>query len=225
MRGNPALRLALAFCLELALLVSATHAALFLAHADPPGALLYPALALPVAVCWSLGWRTPALRALGCTDVGLRRQRFEPPPRESWLTLLLGILAILQGAKELLRLPQFHVPAPLFGFEPDAAVHAAWVLATSAGSIVAGLLLLQLRRAGLLLALALAALTLASNALSWNRLDAYAERLVLAKRSWEGTPVHPGEVERLKRVMPIGLNAGVAGAAIALVALRRRFDR
>lgn len=225
LRAHPAVRLSVALLLDVAIVASAVSAVLYALDLPPWFGLQFVLPAALVGLTWAAGRRTPSLTALGCEAIGHRTARFTPPTGEGWATLLLGALAVLQGAKELVRLPQFHVPAPLFGLEFSPAIHAAWVVATSAGSIAAGLLLLRLRRAGLVLALALAVLTLGSNALGWSRMDAYVERLIIAKRQWENAPIQPGEMDRLKRVMPLGLNGGIAFAAVGLLVLRRRFDR
>lgn len=39
--------------------------------------------------------------------------------RENWLTILLGVLLILEGTKQLVRWTQMVVSQPSFGFFPD----------------------------------------------------------------------------------------------------------
>jgi hypothetical protein len=39
--------------------------------------------------------------------------------RESWVTMLLGIVLLNQGAKDLVRWTQWHTALPVFGFDLD----------------------------------------------------------------------------------------------------------
>ena len=146
--------------------------------------------------------------------------------RESWLTLLLGVLFVLDGTKQLVRWTQLMVPQPfLFFFPKDDSAQIAISVASGALSVVAGWWLLKVDRRGLWLALALVAVYLVTVVFHWNTWDGIAADMVTQRRALQGLPVRPNEVERMQMIVPEGFAALGALLAAGLLLSWRRFTR
>lgn len=142
--------------------------------------------------------------------------------RESWLTLTLGVMILLSGTKELVRWTQVGEVWPFFGFVPDPVAHIAISLVLGLLSVVAGCLILKLRRAGQLLGILLGLVYLLSAVLSWHLWDDLVARQVHARRAVQGLPVRPGEVEFMQSLFPeIVIGLCVVTILLLLVPSRR----
>jgi len=143
--------------------------------------------------------------------------------RENWLTILLGILLILEGTKQLVRWTQIFVSQPVFGFFPDDLTQIIIHVVLGICSIVAGYWFLKLNLKGFYLAISVALINIISDALSWHLWDPVVEKMVIARREIQGLPVRDGEVEFMQLLFPEGMILAAVFAAIAMLFTYNRF--
>lgn len=143
--------------------------------------------------------------------------------QESWLTMLLGTLFVLEGTKQLVRWTQIPVPEPFFGFMPDSGVQALIDLAAGMLFIAVGWLIFKLQRSGLVLGIASAAGTIVSCLLSWSLWDATIAKMVVARRQAQGLPVGRHEIETMQAIMPEGIVLLTAVLLLMMAYAYRRF--
>lgn len=143
--------------------------------------------------------------------------------RENWLTILLGVLLILEGTKQLVRWTQMFVSQPIFGFFPDDVTQVLVHVLLGVSSILAGYWFLKLNIKGFYLAVSVAIVNIASNALSWNLWDPVVEKMVLARRELQGLPVRDGEIEFMQSLFPEGMLLAASLAVVAMLFTWKRF--
>ncbi|MFW2438666.1 MAG: hypothetical protein ACN4GR_04780 [Arenicellales bacterium] len=126
---------------------------------------------------------------------------------ENWLTVLLGVLFILEGTKQLVRWTDVWVPQPFFGFIPGDLVQIVIHLFLGMTSILAGYWFLKLNIKGLYLGISVAFIGLVSDILSWNLWDPVVKQMVIARKEVQGRPVKEGEIEMMQALLPEGIVA------------------
>lgn len=124
-----------------------------------------------------------------------------PVPRQ-WPNLLAGTLFVLEGTKSMVRWLEMDRPIPFMGFVPEGAAQAAIGVGMGALFVVAGAGLLRIEPLGKYLAGVLVAITAISTALSWAMWDTLIERIVVARRTAQGVPVRPDEIEFMQNLVP-----------------------
>lgn len=165
---------------------------------------------------------TPGMTILGIRRNGMRdEQSF---PNENWLTLLLGTVFIADGAKQAVRWTEYTRTLPEFGTLPGPAGQMIFALCWGASLMVAGVMLLQMRKAGLWLALAITAATVASVISSWPLWDQALAQEVIGRRTAQGTGVRPGEIEFMQKLIPTTLVLANGLLLSLLTGMRRRFQ-
>ncbi|MGZ5054729.1 MAG: hypothetical protein ACXWAT_07280 [Methylobacter sp.] len=144
--------------------------------------------------------------------------------RENWLTILLGVLLILEGTKQLVRWTQMFVPQPIFGVLADDITQIIIHVVSGISSILAAYWFLKLNIKGLYLAVSLAVINIISDALSWNLWDPVVEKMVITRRELQGMPIRDGEVEFMQALFPEGVILVASFAVIAMLFTYRRFN-
>jgi len=142
--------------------------------------------------------------------------------RENWITILLGVLLIMEGTKQLVRWTQIFVPQPVFGFFPNDLTQVIMHIFLGIFSILAGYWFLKLNIKGLYLGVSVALLNIVSDALSWNLWDPVVENMVIARRELQGLPVRDGEIEFMKLLLPEGM---LAAACLAIIMMLLTYKR
>jgi len=144
--------------------------------------------------------------------------------RESWLTLLLGVVILLSGTKQLVRWTQIEAVWPYFGFAPNPLEHVMISIVLGLLSIFAGCLILKLRRAGQLLGIFLSAVYLGSTVMSWQLWDDLVVQQIYARRAVQRLPVRAGEVEFMQALFPEALVVLAVLMIVLLLVPTRRFS-
>ncbi|WP_027156854.1 hypothetical protein [Methylobacter luteus] len=142
--------------------------------------------------------------------------------KENWLTILLGVLLVLEGTKQLVRWTQMFVSQPAFGFFPDETTQIVIHLAFGVFFILAGYWFLKLDVKGIIVGIGVALLNLVSDVLSWKLWDPVVEQMVLKRREVQGLPVREGEIEMMQSFMPEGM---VVVATIGIIAMAITYPR
>lgn len=124
---------------------------------------------------------------------------------ENWLTMLLGFVFLLEGAKQLSRWTQTFVPVPYFGAIPDNEAQVALYIFIGLLYILTGYWLLTLNVKGIYLSLAMAGMLLASTIVSWDLWDTVAEQMVVSRREFQQMPVNNHEIEFMQSIFPEGI--------------------
>jgi hypothetical protein len=143
--------------------------------------------------------------------------------RENWLSILLGVLLILEGTKQLVRWTQMFVSQPAFGFFPDETTQIIIHLVFGALSILAGYWFLKLDIKGFIAGIGVALLNLISDGLSWKLWDPVVEQMILKRREVQGLPVRDGEIEMMQSLMPEGIFVVAIVGLIAMIITYPRF--
>jgi hypothetical protein len=144
---------------------------------------------------------------------------------ESLLTLALGVLYVVDGAKSVVRWTMWSPPQPFFGAQLGPSAGAALAVAEGVLYLVVGALVLRLHRWAPAVVAVTSALFITSAAVSWRLWDEYVVQHVHARRAYQGGVVRPGEVAFIQALMPEGvIILGVLAIAI-MFAYRRRFGK
>lgn len=147
--------------------------------------------------------------------------------RESWITILAGVLLLLDGSKSMVRWAMWVPPMPYFGSYVSDEV---WpVIAMASGLVECGIAFLyfRLHRASGLAAIAYFGWALIVTFTSWTLWDPWVAELTRRRRAFQGLEVRPNEIETIQSMTPEGMVVGIAiylAIAIAawVVILRRR---
>ena len=141
---------------------------------------------------------------------------------ENWLTILIGVLLILEGTKKLVRWTQFIVPLPFFGVLVDSTTQMILNVTGGILFVLAGYMILKLKQTGLFLGIGLTIGTIASSIISWSLWDQIIPQMVEARRNLQGISVREGEVEFMQSLFPeMFLIFGVIFLIAMLLSIKR----
>jgi hypothetical protein len=169
----------------------------------------------------SLFSETPGMIILGIRRDGTRDAA--PFTKESWLTMLLGTVFVLDGAKQCVRWTEYASAWPDFGVVMDETGQVISALIWGVSYMAAGILILRLRVEGFWLAFLICAAGLLSLYLSWSSLDSAIVQEVVARRAAQGLAVRPDDIEFMQALLPGALVVGYVALLGLLAALYRRF--
>ncbi len=144
--------------------------------------------------------------------------------RETYLTMFLATLFVLDGTKQIVRWTQFS-SWPFFGFIPEGATYVILSFLFGGLFVVAGHWLYKLDVRGLFLAVALVLVQLFSFLASTGLLGDIIAKRVMDRRQIQGIPGREGEVEFLQSMMVPALIVIAGMILIVLILHRRRFER
>lgn len=143
--------------------------------------------------------------------------------RESWLTMLLAVLFVLDGTKSMVRWTTFGIPEPWFGFQPGHEIHAAISIMTGALLVYVGYGCFALKRVGLWIGISVMVVVFSSILASWQLWDDYARETVIARQEHFGLPVDERKIQFMQAIVPEGLLGYTTVIVVALASVRRRF--
>lgn len=143
--------------------------------------------------------------------------------RENWLTMFLGGLFVLEGAKLLVNWTSAVVPEPFFGFVPEQSTQVTIDLLSGILLILAGYLYLKLKWQGFLIALLAAFAGLASCIASWSLFSQTVPGMVIAGRAVQGRVASAGEITFMQTPIPLGSVALYTVVVIAIICSYRPF--
>ena len=126
---------------------------------------------------------------------------------EHWQTMLIGLLFVAEGSKQMVRWAMWIPPLPLFGIATNEASFAVYSMVLGGLLMYTGYMFLRLKRVGFWLGIGIAASIAVSTVLSWNQWDSIAQELLIRRRSFQGLPIRSGEVEFLQAILPEALVA------------------
>jgi len=141
---------------------------------------------------------------------------------ENWLTILIGVLLVLEGSKQLVRWAMWTPPAPFFGILTSPSSFAVISLGLSGVLIYTGYAFLQLKQVGFRVRTCVAVATAISIAMSWDQWDSFAREMVFRRRAFQGLSVRGGEVEFMQALMPEALIGLVLLSVAVMVVARKR---
>ena len=143
---------------------------------------------------------------------------------EHWQTILIGLLFVAEGAKQLVRWAMWTPPLPLFGIATNQTTFAAYSMVLGSLLILTGYMFLQVKRAAFWLGTTLAALMATSTVMAWNQWDGIARELLFRRRSFQGLPVLSGEVEFLQAILPEALVAFLVVTILVMFLVRNKLQ-
>jgi hypothetical protein len=144
--------------------------------------------------------------------------------RENWLTILLGVLFILEGTKKLVRWIDLSVPHPIFGVFLDPNIQIIVNILTGLLFLVVGYFFLKLKPASIWLGLIIVLGTIVSCVLSWSLWDETVARLVMERRELQSLPVREGEIEFMQALMPEGFVVAAVLFGLGILISYKRFS-
>ena len=136
--------------------------------------------------------------APGLYFLSIDRNRLVDPlvyERENWLTMLLGTLFVLEGAKLLVNWTQGVAPEPFFGLMPSGTTQVAIDMSSGVLLILTGFFYFRMRPLGFWLAVIATVGGLVSIAVSWSLWTAAVPQAVLTRRAAQGRVPSKGELE------------------------------
>lgn len=143
--------------------------------------------------------------------------------RESWLTILIGVLLILEGTKQMVKWTQFNMPIPAAGFHPHDFTQIAIHVAFGISAVTAGYWFLKLKIQGLYLGVFLCLFSMISNTLGWKLWNPVIANIITARRELQGRSFSDGGIEYMLQVMPEGRLIAVAVLIVAMLLTYKRF--
>ncbi len=215
-------RIALSIYLDYVLIYGLTELFLFFAGFD----IVYSA---PVAVLVTLFARAVlhgAVASPGMHMLSMDAQYSvdeEVKARESWLTMLVGVLMVRESIEQAVRWIDMPVPEPFFGVIPGMQVDMVIALAEAPLGIATGWLILRLSRVGLWLGIALGLADVCSTILSWNLYDNLVPFWVRYWSQGRGSTPRGGEIEFLQSIVPEAFLVVIFLVMAALVLSWRKF--
>lgn len=145
--------------------------------------------------------------------------------RESWLTMLIGVLLILDGTKMIVRWTEVLVSQPWFGVFLQDNLQVSIQVAVGIASIISGYWVLRLDVKGWIAGLILSTLYSLSIIFSWHLWDPVVEQMVLKHRAFQGFEIGGGEIEFMQTVIPEGLLFFSLSLGVIILFNRDRFSR
>lgn len=120
----------------------------------------------------------------------------------SWITLVAGIVAILEGSKHFVRWTNIDQPLPLFGWVPANDEIIILGLALGVAFLGIGMLVLRMHAIGKILGIAISGMLIGSTLVSWDVLPEAIEKQAMARRAAQGLPPSPAHTEAMKNWLP-----------------------
>jgi hypothetical protein len=102
---------------------------------------------------------------------------------EHWQTILIGLLFVAEGSKQIVRWAMWIPPLPLFGIATNPTTFAAYSMVLGSLLMFTGYLFLRLKRVGVWLGIGIAALMAVSTTMSWNQWHDIARELLIPRPS------------------------------------------
>ena len=144
---------------------------------------------------------------------------------ENWCTILIGIMSILGGCKQLVRWTEFNVIYPQFGSVPGDTIHILTQIVYGSLFILAGYWFLKLNIKGFFLSVAALSLQLISTTLSWDLWKITAFEMVIERRTAQGLPIRNGEIEFMQAYLPTAIVTTSMMVIIAMLFTYKNFKQ
>jgi hypothetical protein len=141
---------------------------------------------------------------------------------EHWQTMLIGLLFVAEGSKQMVRWAMWIPPLPLFGIATNPTTFAAYSMVLGSLLMFTGYMFLRLKRVGVWLGIGIAALMGVSTTMSWNQWHDIARELLIRRRSFQGLPIRSGEVEFLQALLPEALVAFLFLTMVLMFLVRKK---
>jgi hypothetical protein len=136
--------------------------------------------------------------------------------------MLIGLLFVAEGSKQLVRWAMWIPPLPLFGIATNPPTFAAYSMVLGSLLMFTGYMFLRLKRVGVWLGIGIAALMAVSTTMSWNQWHDIARELLIRRRSFQGLPIRSGEVEFLQAILPEALVAFLFLTIVLMFLVRKK---
>ena len=141
---------------------------------------------------------------------------------EHWQTMLIGLLFVAEGSKQMVRWAMWIPPLPLFGIATNQTTFAAYSMVLGSLLMFTGYMIMRLKRVGFWLGIGIAALMAVSTVMSWNQWDGIARELLIRRRAFQGLPVRSGEVEFMQALLPEALVAFLLLTIVVMFLARKK---
>ena len=143
---------------------------------------------------------------------------------EHWQTILMGLLFVAEGSKQIVRWAMWIPPLPIFGIATNQTIFAAYSMILGSLLILTGYMFFHVKRVAFWLGTTIAALMAVSTIMCWNQWDGIGRELLIRRRSFQGLPVRSGEVEFLQAILPEALVAFLVVTIIVMFLVRTKLQ-
>lgn len=172
---------------------------------------------------WCLGvyrFRDPSSQLEGQNVLFVRR---DVKSQETFLTIFVGVLLLLDGLKGVVRWTEEFVPFPFFGFEMSLGLYITYEIVFGLLFVFAGIYVLKLTQKGWWLAVALLSFNLSLAVFQGETLTTYFKAKQEIRRQNRGQPPGDPRVEQMAKFIPIFVYAFYAIPLGILVVQRKKF--
>ena len=122
--------------------------------------------------------------------------------RENWLTMILGTIFVLEGAKLIVNWTQGVAPEPFFGVMPRPTGQVAIDMVSGVLLVLIGYLYFRVKPLGFWLAAATLLGGLVSVGVSWSLWTSAIPQIVATGRAAQGRVASPDEVQFMQMFLP-----------------------
>lgn len=168
---------------------------------------------------------TPGRWALGITSDPTSWVDETMLARETWWSMLLGTLFILEGAKNLVRWTQGLPPPPLLGSATPEEFAFLTVSLFGLVGMIAGVMILRTHAHGPRLGAFVLAMELWTTIANRDAFRDWAPQVLAARRALQGRPLRAGEVELAQSLLSVGTPILATVGLLCLAAMAVRFRR
>ncbi|MBW0146219.1 hypothetical protein [Marinobacter arenosus] len=189
-------------------------------YAEPAFWLEYVVFAVWLIVTHRLGY------SAGLSLLSIDRDGYVDPDvkrRESWLTMLIGVMFLLEGSKQMVRWTQFVTPEPLFGWIPPEGVQVPFKITLGLLYAWVGVLFLKVHRAGYVLGVATCGLLLLSHLMSWSLWEQMGSDVFAARQEFRGQDVSDDQLALVQAFIPHLLLVGIVLLGVLVASTYGRF--
>ncbi len=124
--------------------------------------------------------------------------------RETWITMLIGVVLINSGLKSMVRWTQIYVETPFMGGIPDYLFQIFINLIFGILTVTAGYMFFKMIKSGIWLGIILNIIEIISSLMSWELWDEVVVKMVMERRKFQGLSVREGEIEFMQKLIPEG---------------------
>ncbi len=144
--------------------------------------------------------------------------------KESWLTMIMASLLLLDGPRAVIRWTQFRPPKPYFGMVPDTSVAILYEVAFGVTEVFVAIAIFKMSRTGFWAALVLAAGIAVSTLMSLDQFSEYAQTYVRRRADYTGRDFDPQMAEAMAPIVTYGTITVAAMLATCVLFYRKRFS-
>ncbi len=121
---------------------------------------------------------------------------------ETWLTILIGIIAVNSGTKSAIRWVMWTPQMPFFSIHADQEMSAIFSVIYGIIIIYWGYCILKLKAKGFWIGLGINVIGLCYVIMNWSLWDEFIKEAVIMRSQYQGIPLREGKIEFMQMLCP-----------------------